>query len=81
MYLIEKLLLKVYIRCVLCTWLNLLCVFFFQFSEHPDNQSLSVLSYTPAVEDDGKFLTCRAENKFIENSAIEERWRLVVHCK
>lgn len=60
---------------------SVVCAFFFQFSEHPDNQSLSVLSYTPAVEDDGKFLTCRAENKFIENSAIEERWRLVVHCK
>ncbi|XP_055525427.1 hemicentin-1 [Wyeomyia smithii] len=43
------------------------------------NQSLSVLSFTPAVEDDGKYLTCRAENPLIPDSAIEDKWRLVVH--
>lgn len=52
-----------------------------QFSEQPDNKSLSVLTYIPSVDDDGKYLTCRSENKFIENSAIEDKWRLVVHCE
>uniref|UniRef100_A0A1I8NIL5 Ig-like domain-containing protein n=1 Tax=Musca domestica TaxID=7370 RepID=A0A1I8NIL5_MUSDO len=45
----------------------------------PDNQSLSILTFTPTREDDGKYLTCRAENQFIEGSAIEDKWRLVVH--
>ncbi|XP_068153832.1 protein turtle homolog B isoform X1 [Drosophila tropicalis] len=45
----------------------------------PDNQSLSILTFTPGREDDGKYLTCRAENQFIEGSAIEDKWRLIVH--
>ncbi|XP_052899973.1 hemicentin-1 [Anopheles moucheti] len=48
------------------------------FSE-TGNQSLSVISYTPTVDDDGKYLTCRAENPLIPDSAIEDKWRLVVH--
>ncbi|XP_055848284.1 hemicentin-2 [Episyrphus balteatus] len=48
------------------------------FSE-PDNQSLSILTYTPTRDDDGKYLTCRAENQYIMDSAIEDKWRLVVH--
>lgn len=55
------------------------CVFL-QFSE-TGNQTLSVLTFIPVVDDDGKYLTCRAENAFIPDSAIEDKWRLVVHCK
>lgn len=51
-----------------------------QFSE-TGNQSLSVLTFTPTIDDDGKYLTCRAENPFIADSIIEDKWRLVVHCK
>lgn len=51
-----------------------------QFSE-TENQSLSILTFIPTVEDDGKYLTCRAENPSIPNSAIEDKWRLVVQCK
>lgn len=51
-----------------------------QFSES-GNQSLSVLTFIPTVDDDGKYLTCRSENPFIPDSAIEDKWRLVVHCK
>lgn len=45
------------------------------------NQTLSVLTFTPTPADDGKYLSCRAENKFIPGSSIEDKWRLVVHCK
>ncbi|XP_028031278.1 hemicentin-1 [Bombyx mandarina] len=47
------------------------------FSEN--NETLSVLSLVPGVEDDGKYLACRAENKHIPDSAIEDKWRLNVH--
>lgn len=60
---------------------NIFIYFVSQFSENPDNQSLSVLTYTPAIDDDGKYLTCRAENPHIEYSAIEDKWSLIVHCK
>ncbi|CAO1433911.1 unnamed protein product [Diamesa serratosioi] len=43
------------------------------------NQSMSVLTFIPMVDDDGKYLTCRAENPFIPDSAIEDKWRIVVH--
>ncbi|EDV92962.1 hemicentin-1 [Drosophila grimshawi] len=45
----------------------------------PDNQSLSILTFAPTREDDGKYLTCRAENQFIDGSSIEDKWRLIVH--
>lgn len=64
---------------------NFICLLLFfshssQFSE-TENQSLSILTFVPTVEDDGKYLTCRAENPSIPNSAIEDKWRLVVQCK
>lgn len=52
---------------------------FIQFSEN--NETLSVLSLVASSEDDNKYLTCRAENKLIPDSAIEDKWRLNVHCK
>ncbi|KAL4705371.1 hypothetical protein ACJJTC_016564, partial [Scirpophaga incertulas] len=48
-----------------------------KFSEN--NETLSILSLVPSVEDDGKYLTCRAENPKIKDSAIEDKWRLNVH--
>ncbi|XP_063831610.1 hemicentin-1 [Ostrinia nubilalis] len=48
-----------------------------KFSEN--NETLSILSLVPSVEDDGKYLTCRAENSKIKDSAIEDKWRLNVH--
>lgn len=42
---------------------------------------MSVLTYTPSIEDDGKYLICKAENKYIDKSIIEDKYRLVVQCK
>ncbi|XP_029661116.1 hemicentin-1-like [Formica exsecta] len=43
-----------------------------------NNQTLSILSFVPTIEDDGKYLTCRAENPAISDSALEDKWRLDV---
>lgn len=51
-----------------------------QYSEQ-NNQTLSILTFVPVIEDDGKYLTCRAENPSIPDSALEDKWRLNVHCK
>lgn len=39
------------------------------------------MSYVPTIEDDGKFLTCRAENPVIQGSALEDKWHLIVQCE
>lgn len=49
-----------------------------QFSDSA-NQSTSVLSFSPSLEDDGKYLTCRSENPFVADSGLEDKWQLVVH--
>lgn len=67
------------------------CVFFvclfisfllnLQFSNGAENHTLSVLSFTPSVEDNGKELVCRAKNPVIPHSDIQDVWNLSVHCK
>uniref|UniRef100_A0A1B6C6V9 Uncharacterized protein n=1 Tax=Clastoptera arizonana TaxID=38151 RepID=A0A1B6C6V9_9HEMI len=42
------------------------------------NQSVSILSFKPHIDDDGKYLTCRAENPSIPDSALEDKWKLNV---
>ncbi|XP_029055789.1 hemicentin-2-like isoform X1 [Osmia bicornis bicornis] len=48
------------------------------FADSP-NITRSILSYVPTMEDDGKYLTCRAENPVVPDSALEDRWRLLVY--
>ncbi|XP_058796760.1 hemicentin-1-like isoform X2 [Phymastichus coffea] len=43
------------------------------------NMTRSIMSYVPTMEDDNKFLTCRAENPVVHDSALEDRWHLVIH--
>lgn len=42
---------------------------------------MSVLQWTPSIEDEGKFLVCRATNPKLQDAGIEERWKLKVHCE
>ncbi|XP_035725896.1 hemicentin-1-like isoform X1 [Vespa mandarinia] len=44
-----------------------------------NNHTMSILSFVPSIDDDGKYLTCRAENPLIPDSAMEDKWRLEVH--
>lgn len=56
----------------------ILCEIEFQYGLK-NNQTLSVLNFVPSINDDGKYLTCRAENPVIPDSAIEDKWFLDVH--
>ena len=40
-----------------------------------------MLRFQPRPTDHGKTLTCRAENTELSNAAIEDHWRLTIHCK
>lgn len=40
-----------------------------------------MLQWIPNIDDDGKFLACRAENPKLPEAAIEDRWKLKVHCE
>lgn len=43
--------------------------------------STSILTFRPGIEDNNRILACRAENKAIPGSALEQAWKLDVHCK
>ncbi|XP_076758356.1 nephrin isoform X2 [Xylocopa sonorina] len=44
-----------------------------------DGTSISVLQWTPSIEDEGKFLVCRATNPKLQETGLEDRWKLKVH--
>lgn len=46
-----------------------------------DNLTSSSLTFLPKAEDNGKILSCRAQNPALSNSAIEDGWTLTVYCK
>lgn len=45
------------------------------------NRTLSTLSFSPSTEDDGKLLTCRAENPDVKGLFLETTWKMNVVCE
>ena len=45
------------------------------------NLTLSTLSFVPDLADNGRHISCRADNPSLEGSALEDGTKLVVHCK
>ncbi|XP_063905692.1 nephrin isoform X2 [Zophobas morio] len=43
------------------------------------NTTTSTLSFVPRKEDDGKYLSCRAENKMMSADRLEDKWKLEIH--
>nr|XP_015837001.1 PREDICTED: nephrin isoform X2 [Tribolium castaneum] len=43
------------------------------------NTTTSTLSFVPRKEDDGKYLSCRAENKMMSTDRLEDKWKLEIH--
>ena len=41
----------------------------------------STVYFTPNIQDNGKMIGCRAENKMIPDSGIDDSWTLTVYCK
>jgi hypothetical protein len=46
-----------------------------------NNTTKSQLTLIPSVEDNGKFVTCRAENPSVNGLFLEKSWKLDVVCK
>ena len=55
-------------------------LFIFQIL-HGGNVTKSVLHFHPRPSDHGKTVTCRAENTELSHAAIEDNWKLIIHCK
>ncbi|CAH1102842.1 unnamed protein product [Psylliodes chrysocephalus] len=43
------------------------------------NTSINTLAFVPKKEDDGKYLSCKAENKAIPSVVLEDGWKLEIH--
>jgi hypothetical protein len=49
--------------------------------ETRENVTVSDLSFVPTTDDDGKSITCRAENPNITGAFLESSWKIDVVCK
>lgn len=55
---------------------------FVSFQDENDvNVTTSELSFVPTTEDDGKEITCRAENPSVQGMYMEDKWKIDVVCK
>lgn len=50
-------------------------------TSHGGNVSSSMVRLTPNASDDGRLLSCRAENRNLPTAVIEDTWKLSVYCK
>lgn len=55
-------------------------IFEFQVSDEV-NGTVSTLKLVPAMEDDGRIVTCRAQTPSLTGGFVEDSWRMQVHCK
>ena len=39
------------------------------------------MNYVPSLRDSGKFLACRAENRELPESTLEDGWKLEIYCE
>ncbi|XP_026466594.1 nephrin-like [Ctenocephalides felis] len=49
--------------------------------EQNEYDTLGILHFVPTMEDDGKYLTCRANNPAVPDSTLEDKWLLNVLIK
>lgn len=60
----------------------IICILFSLIQEElRDNLTVSVMSFVPTLDDDGKPITCRAENPNVTSLFLETSWTISVVCK
>lgn len=63
------------------TFSYIFCAFFLFQDDISKNSTRSELSFVPTTDDDGKSITCRAENPNVNGLYLETMWKLNVVCK
>lgn len=53
----------------------------FQADDVKENVTTSEMTFVPTTDDNGKLITCRAENPLVPTMTVEAHWILEVVCK